>query len=700
MLPILRYTGAHSIFWMTDICGLVCATTAERMNGVPERRNRKWILGCGVLLGVLLPFLAFAGYKAYHIIELARSLQARLDDLQVVADGGADQGLREAGENLRDAHADLLALQSEVAFLVPLSPVLGWVPVIGDDLRAAPALLDVALSVTKAGTVAFDSLEPLVPLIEGDGVEGQPLGQVLDVLSDARPALELAQTSLAAAQDRRLDIDDTALSDRTAGLVAQLDRYLPLMQVALDSGRLLPDLLGTSGQRDFLVLAQNNDEMRATGGFISAVGLLTLNDGEIVASRFDDSYTVDDFSHPYPDSPPPFLRYMGIDQWVFRDANWSPDFPTSAQKAVELYRISRDLDVDAVLAVDQHALKAIVSPLAPLEVEGWPEPVTGDNVIALIRMAWSSTEDASNANANWWPQRKRFMGDLFGALQGRVEANPEEVDWLALARAIFSVLDERHVQIWLTEPTSAAVDLLNLQGWDGAIRQAPGDYVMVVDSNLGFNKVNAIVKERLDYRVRVSVDETAQATLTVRHVHLGSKENGPCDPRAPYGADYDALVNRCYWNYMRVYVPAGSQLVAATPHPVAGDLLITGQGQSGTAEVLPEENDKAVFGSFFVLPRGDEIETRFVYQLPHSVLERTDAGWRYRLTVQKQAGTRGAPVRVTLVLPPGSSVHSVASSGPALGASAISRPDSDTVVFESTLEKDRVFEVTFQFHEP
>jgi hypothetical protein len=271
---------------------------------------------------------------------------------------------------------------------------------------------------------------------------------------------------------------------------------------------------------------------------------------------------------------------------------------------------------------------------------------------------------------------------------------------LALARAVFSVLDERHVQIWLTKPTGADVDLLATQGWDGAIRQVPGDYLMVVDSNLGFNKANAIVKKRLEYRVLVSVDETAQATLTVRHVHPGSKENGICDPRAPYGADYDALVNRCYWNYMRVYVPAGSQLAAATLHPVAGDLLVTGQGQSGAAEVLSEEHGKTIFGSFFVLPRGEEIETRFVYQLPHSVLERTAEGWRYRLTVQKQAGTRGVPVRVTVALPPGSSVQSVALSDQALGAPTIFQPDSDTVVFESTLDKDRVFEVNFQFHEP
>ena len=664
-------------------------------NRLAEVKWRRW-----VLLGTLLLLLAFGGYRAWRVWGLMHSLQDRLNELQAVADGSTGAGLGEAGDSLRGAYADLETLQGETGFLMPLTRFLGWVPGVGGDLQAAPVLLDVALSVTEAGISALNGLEPLVALTENDNVGGQTMAMVVETLSNARPSLETAQERLAAALERRPEIDDSTLSARTASLVAQLDRYLPLMRSALDGARLLPDLLGASRSRTYLILAQNNDELRATGGFISAVGKLTLDEGEIVEIVFEDSYAVDDFHHPYPDSPLPVLRYMGIDQWVFRDSNWSPDFPTSAQKAIELYRVSRELEVDGVLAVDQHALQTIVAALAPLEVEGWPEPLTEDNVIPLVRLAWSPTEleNWSGFDVAWWRQRKRFIGDLFGAMQAKVETAPEQINWLVLGRAVVQALDERQLQIWLVDSTGAAADLLAEQGWNGAVHQTIGDYLMVVDANLGYNKVNAVIQESLDYRVLVGADGSIQSTLTLQHVN-GSTGGTTCDPRPHYGADYDDLINRCYWDYLRVYVPAGSQLFAATAHPISADLVLTGQRQLGAAEVLPEGDDKTIFASFFVLPRGQEIESRFVYQLPEATLERGDAGWRYRLLVQKQAGTSAIPLHVTVVLPPGSSVQSAELFTGTHDGQAALQPEPSTVVFDVTLERDRFFEVVFQPNE-
>jgi hypothetical protein len=645
----------------------------------------------GVLIGALLLVFVFGGNKAQRIWGRARSLQGHIDELQMAADGGADVGLREVDEALRGARQDIEALRSEAASLLWLSRFLEWVPVVGNDLKVAPALLDVALSVTEAGTVAFDGLVPLIDLIEDGAFEEPPLAQVLNILSDARPALEVAQAQLAVAQERRSEIDERRLSTRTVDLIAQLDRYLPLMQSGLDGARLLPDLLGASDRRTYLILAQNSDELRATGGFIGAVGRLILEQGEIEDIIFEDSYAVDDFSRAYPDSPPAVLRYMGIDQWVFRDANWSPDFPTAAQKATQLYRISRELEVDGVLALDQHAVQTIVAALGPLDVEGWPESVTGENAISLMRLAWAPTDvdNWSSFDPAWWRQRKSFIGDLIGAMRTRIEKTPDEVNWMALGRAILEVLDERHLQVWLTDPANEATPLLAGQGWDGALRETTSDYLLAVDTNMGFNKANAAVQVGLDYRVLVDVDGAAQATLTVRHTNPSS-EKAACDHWPRYGMDYEDLVNRCYWNYLRVYAPAGSRLSAATAHPVSADLLLTGQSQSGAAQVLPEENGKALFSSFFVLPHGEEAVTRFIYQLPHAVLERTDTGWRYRLLVQKQAGTHDIPLRVTLVLPPGAEVQSVVPTGD------VHRPEPNVVEFDAILEKDRIFEVLFR----
>jgi hypothetical protein len=649
-----------------------------------------------LFLGALALLLIFGAFKTARVLGLVRSLMTHLDQLEAFTAAETNPSLRQMDETLRGAHADLQALRGEIAWVLPITRRLGWLPGVGGDLQAAPALLDTALHVTEAGVLALDSLEPVIAMTERENSTEAPLVVVLETFSDARPALEAAQNELILAAHHRAAIDDATLSRRTASLLDRLDRYLPLMQIAFDGALVLPELLGATEQRTYLVLAQNNDEMRATGGFISAVGILTLNHGEIGDIVFQDSYLVDDFSRPYPDSPPPFLRYMGIDQWVFRDANWSPDWPTAAQKAIELYRGEPDPQVDGLIAVDQHALQIIVAALAPLEIADWPEPVTGENVISLVRMSWSPTEveNWQGFDLDWWKRRKRFMGDLVGAMRAKIERTPDQVSWVALARAVLRTLDERHVQIWLADSTSPAAALLAERGWDGAIRQVAGDYLMVVDANLGFNKANAAVRPSLDYRVLVSADGTAQATLSVRHTHTGAPADD-CNHEPRYGDDYEDLINRCYWDYLRVYAPGGSQLLAATSHPVPAKWLLTGQAQAGTAQTLPDEKGKSVFASFFVLPRGGELETRLVYQLPPGALDQTSQLGYYRLLVQKQAGVADLPLRVTLTLPPGAIIQAVEASGLSSSADKIQQTEPYVVTFDTTLNTDQTIQVWF-----
>ncbi len=655
--------------------------------------KRRWLL---LLLLVVLVVLLL-GVKGVRLWGRWRSLQAQLAQMEALAQGKADIELKAVGEALRQAHADLQAIKSEVAFILPLTPHLGWLPRVGGDLAAAPALLDIALSVTEAGVVAFDGLEPLMDLAEGDSTGDPPLVVVVETLEQARPQLETAQALLGEALERRGEVDTAALSPRLAGLMARLDRYLPLMQTAFDGALVAPTLLGAEGRRTYLVLAQNNDELRATGGFISAVGSLTLERGEMGDLVFADSYTVDDFSQPYPDSPPPMLRYMGIDQWVFRDANWSPDWPTAAQQAIALCRVGCPPEVDGVISADQRALQFVVEALAPLEVEGWPEAVTGENVLPLIRMAWSPTdvEDWSGWDPDWWRQRKQFIGDLVGAMRHKLEATPDQIDWVALGRAVLRALDERHLQIWLSDAEGPAARLLAERGWDGALRSRKGDYLLVIDTNLGYNKASAVVQARLEYQVVVDIAGEAQATLVVQHEHpLPPIEE--CVHPPHYGRDYEDMVRRCYWNYLRVYAPGGSQLVAATRHSVPSEWLVTGQAQENTTETLPPEKGKAVWATFFVLPPGQEVESRFVYQLPPGTVTWDGEQGRYRLWVQKQAGTDAVPLRVTLRLPPGAGVEAIVEPDGADPEVTVRQPEAGTIVWETTLNVDRSFDVIFQ----
>ncbi len=656
----------------------------------------RWRSRRRLVLLFLLLLVGLLGYRLWRVGQAALALRDDLKALQALADADRPD-ITAATTLLRETHADLLTLRREAGPFLPLTRYLGWVPRWGGEVRAAPDLLAMALSLTEAGVTALDGVEPLLALAQGEaevGPEG-PMALVVRTLDEARPQLEQAQTLLADAQARRAAIADEALSPRVRSLLARLDRYLPLAQAGLDLALVAPDLLGGQGERRYLILVQNNDELRATGGFISAAGLLTLDAGQIVDLRFEDSYDVDDWSRSplFPSPPEPIRRYMLAYYWVFRDANWSPDFPTSARKAAELYRLSRDADVDGVIAVDQQAVVLLLAPLAPLQVPNWEEPVTGENLIPMMRRAWSPSEEEkakvdweSQTNWQWWQRRKAFMGDLVAAARAKLEGNPGEVDWTALGRALYRALEERHLLLWLSEPEAAR--LLARQGWDGALQQTGSDYLMVVDSNIGFNKVNALVEERIVYEVTLEADGAAQATLTI-HYRNPSRADAPCRPSPHYGEDYEAIMHRCYWDYLRVYVPAGSRLLSGQGVPIPAEMMLNGEATQGEIEQMPGEAGKAVFATVLMVPRQGEAQVRLTYRLPAGVVERTEEGWRYHLLVQKQAGTLGHPLQVVVRLPAGAEV---------LGSRPAGTVDeAGRWVYTTRLTTDQQVEVRYRF---
>jgi hypothetical protein len=380
-----------------------------------------------------------------------------------------------------------------------------------------------------------------------------------------------------------------------------------------------------------LLLAQNSDELRPTGGFISGGGHVTIDRGRLTDLVLKDSYALDNWEQPHPDPPAALRKHMAADLWVLRDANWSPDFPTSADVARALYAQDQGVTTDGAIAIDLEAVRLLVSALGPLSVPGIAEPVTGENALQWMKQAWEKPVDATAGPESggggdaWWAKRKDFMGDLVQAALAKVQGGGD-LDVLSVARALYSALDARHLQAAVDDPTLAA--LLADRGWDGGVRPPDGsDFLGVIDTNVGFNKANLLVREALDYRV----DEAAgalEATLTITYTHTAAPGLDPlCDRNQGYGATYEHLAARCYYDYLRVYAPGGSELLASD-----GLNAVT---------IEPAERGLEVFTGDFVLRPGETHTVTLRYRLPSTVPVEP-----YRLFVRKQAGAPPLPVTV------------------------------------------------------
>ncbi len=619
------------------------------------------------------------------------ALQSDVATLRALAVSGP-QAIRpwRPDEALANTHADLHGVQTEFALVWAIAPALHWLPVYGADLAAMPDLLQIALDLTECGEMLTAALQPLWTAQETlSSPQSQTLESALSLLRDIHPQLKYTAEVLARVQQTRAGMDTSRISPRLAGWVAELDTVLPLLDRGVQGALILPELLGTTETRTYLLIMHNEDELRPAGGFLTGVARLTVSEGRIVQLYFENSAEVTDFKHPYPEPPTPLRDVMGLDLWVFHDSNWSPDFPTSARQAVAFYvQRYEDITIDGVLALDQQGFQYLLAALQPLTLNGYPEPITGDNAIAALRQSRDTILNPT-PQESWEQRHKVLLEALLQASVQKIQEQPQAVDFAQFGLALLRALDERHLFAYaLTDPNAAA--LLRQTKWDGRLFEGPGDYLLVADANLGYNKVNAYIAQQLEYTVDLSDPNAPQADLTLIYQHNGPQVAERCYHfRKPYNYTYERVMEECYWDYAQVYAPGGSRLINATLNPVPGRMLLTGKGRTGEAEIFPEEAGKTVFGTFFVLPSGQRAETRFVYNLPPQVIVETAEGrLEYRLYLQKQGGKGAIPTAVHLRLPPGAKVIA--------GAPAPTAQLQNKVRYETALETDFQLTLTFK----
>jgi hypothetical protein len=581
--------------------------------------NRRRIVLIAGILALLL--MGWVGWSAFRTVVEARSALAALDRIQAAADNPSMEALDAVATDMAAFETHLLATRRAAGPFLLIAPAFGWLPKAGPLVEAAPPLLDMAVEVAAGGRQAVTALQPALAGLKEEG-SGDGLGQVVSALQAARPELAAAGVRFANAEMLRAAVKNP-LPGRFQDQLDRLDRILPLARVTLQGAQVAPALLGADEPRSYLILAQNNDEMRATGGFISAAGVVRFENGRIADLKLADSYAADNLAQPHPLPPRPLSEWMGAEMLMLRDSNWSPDFPTSAEVARALYAQDQGVFTDGVIALDMEAVRLLVEALGPLNVPGFEGPVTADNVLDNMKRAWETPADSSGTvqeaqTSDWWLKRKDFMGDLVSValdkLQGGSDLNPA-----ALAKALMAMLNGRHLQIVVDDSEASA--LLAARGWDGALVATPGqDFLAVIDSNVGFNKASAAIRNEINYWV-TNTEGRLDASLLITYTHLASPlpANEVCDRTPRYGDSYNDMVRRCFWNYLRIYVPFGAELTAA----------------EGIERVLvePGEGDTTVIAGVFALRPGDTHVVRLAYRLPQAV-----EPLPYTLTIRKQGG--------------------------------------------------------------
>lgn len=441
----------------------------------------------------------------------------------------------------------------------------------------------------------------------GASILGQKASDINADLTNIKLSISLAEEELAKAEAQKINLPF---------LQPQLAKAVSLRQKLTKIKNFLPNfpwLLGFDNPRTYLVLLQNNFELRPGGGFIGTIGFLTFNEGKM-EFKIQDVYAVDGQLTGHVDPPGPIKNYLHQPHWYLRDSNFSPDFTVNAEKALWFLQKELGVSLDGVIGMDLSLLQKILGATGPLDVLDYNEKITGENFFFKTQ---------AHINDSFFPGstvKKDFLGATAEALFNKLTS--KNLPYLQLARVISSAFDERHLLLFWQNPVAEEVTLR--QGWGGEVRSnvameqcnngamCANDYLMVVDANLGVNKVNYFVKRKIKKEVELDQNE------------LSSKATINYENASPAGINFGGA----YKNYLRVLTDKDWTLE---------NITVDGKNLNLTRDVDKEEIDnKQSTGLLIEVPALGKKEITFVYKRS---LVKTGGQFIYDLLIQKQAGT-------------------------------------------------------------
>jgi len=402
-----------------------------------------------------------------------------------------------------------------------------------------------------------------------------------------------------------------------------------LMAKTITLSQLLPVLAGYPDPANYLVLLQNSDELRPTGGFLGTLGVLQTDLGDLVKFRTSDAYHLDMPASLDPNfkvTPPvPIQKYLGTDRWYLRDSNWSPDWPESAQKIQWFYnaeaKYNSDPEIknvpqfDGVVAITPRLVTDLLYIVGPITVNG--QEYNKDNFTDLLQ--YEVEMAYRDKGVSEW-DRKKVIGDILKELKTRLFALPTN-RYLDLVGALNTNIEKKNILFYFNDAQIQAT-ARNLN-WGGEIESVPGDYLMLVDANLAAFKTDRVMEKKLAYSIAPQ-DGGYVAKVTMNYKHTGG---------------FDWKTTR-YRSYVRIYVPFGSELIKA-------EGMSDGEVSKGEEDFGRPEAKKTYFGAFISIEPGQSDTLVFEYRLPSHIASQIKAGG-YSLYLQKQAGNNIQNLAVAL----------------------------------------------------
>jgi hypothetical protein len=585
-----------------------------------RRKSRKffWLkVSAGVIIFLVLLGSALTLYfypKTRALVRDVNKVSASADILQEAIE---KQNVSAAKKAVTGLKSDLEKTEGDLNKL----KIVGLVPFINGYYNDSKHVVRAGVLASEAGEIVAESVLPFGDILGLEGTKSNLKAEkkvevlvtkVFPTLSARTEELEdyvenikdeLGQVNASrypeALTIKDIKIRKTLLDAQDA--IDKVEEAIPLLKTASEA---LPSIMGYKKEKTYLMLFQNDKELRPTGGFITAYGVAKVKNGKLLDVTSDDIYSLDKQFTPFETPPEVLQKYLVLSIYPIRDTNLSPDFRLSAQKFESFYnKIPDQPKVDGIIALDTEFVRKFLKVTGPITVEKYNETFSAENDPTYkIPDVVYKLELYAERILRGTRHRKGLIGDLMdGMLEKLFSAPPEKFP--KIFNTFVNTAESKNIQFYFKD--QKAQTLVEEVNYAGRIKDFNGDYLHVNNANFAGLKGNLYIRAAVEQDIVITEDGqvSKKVKVTLRNIEKA-----------------DGWLNSVYRNWMRLYVPKGSKLI---DRKVFADFAEN------------EDLGKTVWKSFSQTMPLNFSETSFTYKLPFKVKK----GETYKMLIQKQGGS-------------------------------------------------------------
>ncbi len=602
----------------------------------------------GAILGVFLILLVVVGImllplrgvytKAQEVMKVGRETGAAIKGQDI---GSTKMKLKETRQKLEELQKEYDKVKGMMSM-----------PIIGAYLKDGQHAITAGFAGLTAGDKAIEALEPNADLL---GLKGKStfvsgtaedrLQTAVKTMSALTPKIKEIADNVDIVRKELSAIDPNRYPEKFQGReirssmksgIAVIEEAANLFVNAQPLLMNLPSLLGEPKEKRYLIIFQNDKELRPTGGFMTAYARFRMVRGKPILEKADDIYALDKTMKKKFDAPREILTFhKGVNTWNLRDSNLSPDFKTSMKQFEEMYNTTSSKEViDGIIALDTHVLVEVLRILGPMEVYGKVFSAEIDKRCDCPKAIYELEDYSTRPVGYVREDRKDIIGVLMQRiLQMALGVSPSKY-WGNLFQMLIAEINKKHVLAYFHDAdTQKAAENFNMAGRimtaseTAALlkyKEGEWDYLHVNNSNMAGAKSNMFVSEKITKDTTVNSDGTLTTKLTVDYKNpyqgsdCGLESGGLC-------------LNAPLRNWVRIFVPTGSKLVESK-----------GTISPKTSQAQPMETrsdlSKTVFEGFLIVNPLGTAKLEVSYTSPVKPAN------GYKLLIQKQPGTEGQEV--------------------------------------------------------